>query len=57
MSTIQNDIWVEAAYEDFEVALSEGNIAMAKLIIADMFDAGFTDESRTLAKRLRYINV
>ena len=48
-------LWLDAAYENFGLAMLEGNIALAKDIIADMFDAGFDWEARALSLELRRV--
>lgn len=48
MSLKENDAWVEAAYENFDQAVEEGNYALCKDIIEDMKDKGFGEYARTL---------
>lgn len=53
MSTQENTSWLEAALENFDEALEEGDVAFAKAIIADVQEKGFNDEVRQLNVRLR----
>lgn len=53
MSNRDNTIWLDAALENFEEALSEGNLKLAKEIISDVQEKGFGDEGRQLNARLR----
>ena len=55
MSHKQNTEWIEAAWENFEGACSEGNVGLAKAVIADTFDAGFADDGRKMNTRLREV--
>lgn len=41
MSNIQNTKWIESARENFDQALSEGNLELANDIMCDTGDAGF----------------
>lgn len=56
MSNPWNDRWLEVAKDNFDQAIAEGNIALAKDIIADTIDAGFTPEARQMVKQLRADN-
>lgn len=53
MSHPQNEEWLESAHEGLEQAIADGNVALAKDIIADTFDAGFSEEGRFMNRRLR----
>lgn len=53
MSTKENDVWLEAAVENFDTAIQIGNYAMAKDIIADTLDRGFTKEAQEMNLVLR----
>lgn len=53
MSHIENDKWLESALENFQDALDAGNYALVKDIIADTFDAGFSDTARVMTNKLR----
>lgn len=55
MSHPYNTLWIESAYENFGQALLEGDIHLAKDIIADTFDAGFAIEARAMANELRRV--
>lgn len=57
MSNQYNEAWVEAAHENFQDAVSEGNITLAKDIIQDVIDAGFRDEAVKMSETLREIPV
>lgn len=50
-----NSQWLEAAYENFQQAKEDGNVPLAKLIIADTFDAGFAIEARSMSRELRNV--
>lgn len=53
MSHIQNDQWIEAAQENFEESIERGDLPTAKNIIADVFDAGFSNVARAMNLMLR----
>ena len=53
MSHKYNDLWIESAWESFNIALSEHDVALAKEIIADTFDAGFDRAARGMNIMLR----
>lgn len=53
MSHIQNDRWLEAAQENFETALAQGDYAGCKDVIADTQEAGFLDAARAMNTQLR----
>lgn len=53
MSTIQNDEWAQSAWEHFDEAIAQGNLALCKDIIADTQDAGFLGEARLMNEKLR----
>ena len=53
MSTNENTLWLEAAQENFEEAISSGDIKAAKDIIADVQEAGFREEGQRMNKQLR----
>lgn len=53
MSNKNNDEWLEAANENFTEALESDNISLAKDIIADTLDNGFSDAGREMNKKLR----
>lgn len=55
MSHPINTAWIESAHENFEEALTRGDIALAKAIIADVIDAGFTDIARSMNLELRNV--
>ncbi len=57
MSNIQNEAWVESAHENFQDAVSEGNLLLAKAIIEDVIDAGFKDEAQKMNETLRELPV
>lgn len=52
MSHVTNQEWVAAAYENFSEAVSLGNIELAKDIIQDTHDSGFTDEAKKMNEEL-----
>lgn len=49
----QNEEWLEAAYENFLEAIQDDNISLAKDIIADVQEEGFTDKGREMNLILR----
>lgn len=49
----QNEEWLEAANENFEHALNVYDVSLAKDIIADTFDAGFSERAREMSLELR----
>lgn len=53
MSALQNERWMEAAYENFHEALEVEDIKLAKAIIADVQEAGFTEQGRRMNSELR----
>lgn len=53
MSHIQNEVWLEGAFENFQNALDAGNYALVKDVIADTEDAGFEAEARVMENKLR----
>lgn len=52
MSHIENELWLEASRENFNEALSEGNLHLAKEIIADVMDVS-PASGRELVQELR----
>lgn len=54
MSNIQNEGWLEAANDNFEEALEQGDWALCESIIADVKDVGFKKESQTMQKRYSF---
>lgn len=48
MSHPVNTAWLEAAEENLEVAVAQGNYPAALDVIADVKDAGFDSEARTM---------
>lgn len=52
MSTDANTVWLESAFENFEEALSEQNLTLARDIIADIKDKGFVAEAKELLLKL-----
>lgn len=53
MSKKYNREWLEAAYDHFGQAVLHGDVHLAKDIIADTFDAGFSFEAQAMANILR----
>lgn len=53
MSLIENEKWLEASYEHLDGAIEDGNYQLAKDIIADAFDQGFTGDSYAMERKLR----
>lgn len=53
MSHQQNTEWLEAAYENFRDAVEVGNIALAKDIIQDTIDNGFSEDARKMNLEMR----
>lgn len=47
-----NKEWLEAAQETFDMAVEAGDYETCKLLVADMFDKGFTKESLVLEQLL-----
>lgn len=56
MSNPWNQQWLEVAKDNFDQAIAEGNIALAKDIIADTIDAGFMPEARQMTQQLRKVD-
>jgi hypothetical protein len=56
MSHIENDKWLEAARENFEQAIAEGNLPTVKDIIADVLDK-FPDVGRAMNEEIRNLPV
>ena len=52
MSTKENDEWLEAAQQNFEEAVTEGNWNLALSIIEDVRSEGFKDQAIVLAREL-----
>jgi len=52
MSTAQNSRWLESAYENFSQALASGDLELARDIIGDTRDAGFTLEAKSMEREL-----
>lgn len=52
MSTKENDLWVEVAYQNFQQAVSEHDYALAKDIIADTEDRGFGELAKMMTEEL-----
>jgi hypothetical protein len=52
MSHKQNDQWLEAAKENFDTAIEEGNYALCKDIIADVQEVSL-EAGRSLNEQLR----
>lgn len=53
MSNKYNDQWLEAAQENFQEALVNGNTDTAKAIIEDTHEAGFEEAAKTMRWKLR----
>lgn len=56
MSHKENDKWLEAAQENFDGAIEEGNYQLAKDIIADTLDVS-PEAGRAMAVKLREIPI
>lgn len=56
MSHIQNDKWLEAARENFEQAIAEGNLPAVKDIIADVMDVS-PETGRAMNEEIRNLPV
>lgn len=52
MSNLNNIRWLEAAKENFDVALEEGDYPFARAVIEDIKDRGFGAEAKTLLDAL-----
>ena len=52
MSTMENDLWLEEAQENFEEAVTEGNWELALAIVQDVRSVGFGPQADVLAKEL-----
>lgn len=48
MSLKENDLWLNAAFDNFRQAIDEHDYALCSDIIYDTADAGFTYEARIL---------
>lgn len=57
MSNTQNAQWLEAALENFQEAVDQKDVGLAKAVIADLIDYGYVDEARDLTMRLRNANI
>jgi len=53
MSNKANEVWLESAYENFGEAIAQKNWEVAKSVVADTADKGFTSESVAMNKELR----
>jgi len=53
MSHNSNNVWIEAAIENFEEAFAEKNLQMMQDIISDMRDAGFKNTAYECEQRAR----
>ena len=53
MSTAQNDQWLEAAKDNFDEAVAQGNHSQARAVIADVRDNGFEAAALNLEKELK----
>lgn len=53
MSHKANDIWLEDARDHFREAIDKKEWNMAKAVIADVHEKGFTSESTSMEKELR----
>lgn len=53
MSEQVNERWVEAAYENFQEAVENEDITLAKSIIADTQELGFKQEAQIMNAELR----
>lgn len=47
--------WLKAAKEHFDEAIEADNLALARDIVADVFEAGFGDDARDMALQLKDI--
>jgi hypothetical protein len=52
MSNIQNQTFIERAYDEFQMALEEENFGQAHKLLDMMFDCGFNAEAVSLGKQL-----
>lgn len=52
MSHIENEKWIEAAYEHLDGAIADGNLQLAEQIVADTFDQGFAHDSQIMRRTL-----
>lgn len=52
MSHKVNEEWLEAATENFQTAIDQGNYALAQAVIADTRDAGFSSQAEAMEKYL-----
>ncbi|MFA5937609.1 MAG: hypothetical protein WC822_07065 [Candidatus Paceibacterota bacterium] len=53
MSHKGNEEWLENAHQNFQDAIDEGSYALAKAVIADVQERGFTDAGRAMNEVLR----
>jgi len=53
MSHKANEVWIEAALENFDEAFQDRNLQMMKDIISDMRDAGFKNTAYECEQRAR----
>ncbi len=52
MSNLQNVVWLENAYDNFQEAVEMGDYNAADAVIKDVADKGFTKESVQMATEL-----
>lgn len=51
---IENRVeWLKAAWDNFEEALARGDEGMCKAVIADVQEAGFLEDGRSMNQRMR----
>ena len=48
MSNKQNDGWIEAAHENFQQAIADGNFSLAQDVIEDTRNAGFSEAAEKM---------
>jgi hypothetical protein len=53
MSNKYNELWLEAANNNFEQAVEEDNTQLVEAIIKDVADAGFRDAAQTMQYELK----
>lgn len=55
MSIKENDVWLEAAKDNFDEAVAQGNHSQARAVIADVRENGFEAAAVNLEKELKTI--
>lgn len=54
---LRDRAWLDAAQDNFRTALTNEDVEMAKAVIGDTFDAGYSDAARTMVFALRSADI